>query len=611
VQKGFARSASGQGASCRSTLLSKHPLSAGFVVRLCSFLLLWITVFILTPVNASAAEDLFFRNLESEIVQVGGDSFYPPYEYLDKDGNPAGFNVELTQAIARVMGMEVEINLGAWGDMRRDLAEGRIDILQGMAFTEERRAEVDFSSPHAVVHQSIWNRKKTPQLTRVDALANREVIVMRGSVMHDFMSQRQDGARLILSNSLAESLRLLASGKHDCALVAKLPGLYLSRQFNLSNIEPVPKPLVSQDYGYAVRKGKSSLLARFNEGLTILKQTGEYQQIHARWLGVLEPEKPSLRRVGAYLAAVAVPLLLILGITVVWSRTLQKQVAERTRDLQAEVAERKLAMEELEVRQRQLIQADKMSSLGILVSGVAHEINNPNGVIMLNVPLLQKAFTDTMPLLEAHYQRNGDFRLGWLSYSRMRAEIPELLNETLASAGRIKRIVEDLKNFSRQEDADFFDRIDLSKVAESAVRLVEPTLRKATGQFSACLADDLPMVRGNFQRIEQVVVNLLLNASQALIDDSGEITLTTAFDPSINDVVLTVRDTGTGIDPEHLSHLVDPFFTTKREMGGTGLGLSVSAGIVKEHGGRITFDSALGVGTTVRLLLPAQKESET
>lgn len=589
----------------------KNPLPADFVVRLCSFLLLWITVYFLAPGDAFAAEDIFFRNLESEIVQVGGDSFYPPYEYLDKDGNPAGFNVELTQAIARVMGMEVEINLGAWGDMRRDLAEGRIDILQGMAFTEERRAEVDFSSPHAVVHQSIWNRKKTPQLTSVDALANREVIVMRGSVMHDFMLQRQDGARLILSNSLAESLRLLASGKHDCALVAKLPGLYLSRQFNLSNIEPVPKPLVSQDYGYAVRKGKGSLLARFNEGLTILKQTGEYQQIHGRWLGVLEPEKPSLRRVGAYLAAVAIPLLLVLGATVVWSRTLQKQVAERTRDLQTEVAERKLAMEELEVRQRQLIQADKMSSLGILVSGVAHEINNPNGVIMLNVPLLQKAFADTMPLLESHYQQHGDFRLGWLSYSRMRAEIPELLNETLASAGRIKRIVEDLKNFSRQEDADFFDKIDLSKVAESAVRLVEPTLRKATGQFSARLEDNLPMVRGNFQRIEQVVVNLLLNASQALIDDSGEIALTTAFDPSINDVVLTVRDTGTGIDPEHLSHLMDPFFTTKREMGGTGLGLSVSAGIVKEHGGRITFDSVLGVGTTVKLLLPAQKESET
>ena len=601
--------AHGSGQPWRVFRLAKRQLLLRFIVRLKVRLLLWLTVLILIPFHAFAVEDLF-RSLESEIVQVGGDRFYPPYEYLDKEGKPAGFNVDLTRAIARVMGMEIEIHLEAWGDMRRDLAEGRIDILQGMAFTEERRAEVDFSSPHAVVHQSIWNRKKNPPLTRAEDLAKRDVIVMRGSVMHDFMLQRQDGAQLFLSNSLAESLRLLASGKYDCALVAKLPGLYLSRQFNLTNIEPVPKPLVSQDYGYAVRKGNITLLARFNEGLTILKQTGEYQKIYARWLGVLEPDKPSLKRLGTYLAAVVLPLLLILVVTVVWSRTLQKKVAARTRDLELEVSERKRAMEELEVRQRQLIQADKMSSLGILVSGVAHEINNPNGVIMLNVPLLQKAFADTMPILETHYQQYGDFRLGWLNYTRMRAEIPELLNESLASAGRIKRIVEDLKNFARQEDADFFERVNLNKVAESAVRLVDPTLRKARGRFSAQLTDNLPMVRGNFQRIEQVVVNLLLNASQALSDDCGEITLKTSHEHLAGEVVLTVRDTGIGIDPEHLSHLMDPFFTTKRDQGGTGLGLSVSAGIVKEHGGRLIFDSTPGHGTTVRLFLPAQKESK-
>ncbi len=564
---------------------------------------------IVTPRGALATEALF-RNLESDVVQVGGDRFYPPYEFIDKDGNPAGFNVDLTRAIARAMGMEVEIHLGAWGDMRRDLAAGKVDILQGMAFTEERLAEVDFSVPHAVVHQSIWNRRTMPPLTDVGDLAGREVIVMRGSVMHDFMLQRQDGAKLILSNSLAESLRLLASGKHDCALVAKLPGLYLTQQFNLSNLEPVPKPLVAQDYGYAVRKGNLSLLARFNEGLTILKQTGEYQAIHAKWLGVLEPEKPSWKKISVYLAAVAVPLLLVLVVTFVWSRTLQREVGERTSALATEVAERKRAMEELELRQRQLIQADKMTSLGILVSGVAHEINNPNGVIMLNVPLLQKAFNDAVPLLDAHYEQRGDFRLGWLNYSRMRNEIPELLNETLASAGRIKRIVEDLKNFARQEDADYFDRIDLNKVAESAVRLVEPTLRKATDRFASRLSDDLPIVRGNFQRIEQVVVNLLLNASQALGDGRGEIVLTTGVDPLAGEVVLAVRDAGAGIDPEHLPHLMDPFFTTKRDEGGTGLGLSVSAGIVKEHGGRLVFDSTPGVGTTVYLRLPAQKENE-
>ena len=205
------------------------------------------------------------------LVVVGGDQSYPPYEFLDDEGRPAGFNVELTEAIARVMGMRIEIRLGAWGSMRRALQRREVDILQGMAFSEERTAEVDFSLPHAVVHQSIWNRRTAPPLTTLDDLQGREVIVMRGSIMHDFMLRSAPGSTLILTDSLAEALRLLALGRHDCALVAKLPGLYLSRKLGLSNIEPVALPLIAQDYGYAVRKGNKDLLARFDEGLTLLR----------------------------------------------------------------------------------------------------------------------------------------------------------------------------------------------------------------------------------------------------------------------------------------------------------------------------------------------------
>jgi len=578
------------------------------VPSVCSLLLTLLLsgMLLLLPAPAPAEDDgLSFS--EPQTIVVGGDRYYPPYEFLDENNQPAGFNVDLTRAIARVMGMEVEIRLGAWGEMRRDLAAGRVDILQGMAFTEERRAEVDFSQPHAVVHQSIWNRRSGPELTRAEELAGHEVIVMRGSVMHDYMLKRGD-ARLVLTDSLAESLRLLAAGRHDSALVAKLPGLYLTRQFKLSNIEPVAKPLVAQNYGYAVRKGNSSLLARFNEGLTILRETGEYKQIYQRWLGVLEPESLSWQRVVKYLAAVALLLLLVLGGTVVWSRALQKQVASRTRALADEIAERKRAMEELSLRQRQLIQADKMTSLGILVSGVAHEINNPNGVIMLNVPLLQRAFADAQPILEQHFETHGDFTLGWLRYSRMRREIPELLNETLASAGRIKRIVEDLKNFARQEDIHYYSRIDINEVVAAAVRLVEPTLRKTAATLTVELQPDLPAVRGNAQRIEQVMVNLLLNAGHAMEGRPGGIWVTSRCERADGAVVVAVRDEGCGIAAEHLPHLTDPFFTTKREQGGTGLGLSVSAGIVKEHGGRLEFDSLPDTGTTVRLIIPTMQE---
>ncbi|HEY5512648.1 MAG TPA: HAMP domain-containing sensor histidine kinase, partial [Geomonas sp.] len=116
--------------------------------------------------------------------------------------------------------------------------------------------------------------------------------------------------------------------------------------------------------------------------------------------------------------------------------------------------------------------------------------------------------------------------------------------------------------------------------------------------------DAIPLIRGSAQRIEQVVVNLVMNACQALPGPDRAIELATFVVPGENAVVLEVRDQGTGISPEHMPHLSDPFFTTKRESGGTGLGLSVSQGIVKEHGGSLTFSSAPGAGTTARLTLP-------
>src|SRR6185369_12835185 len=177
---------------------------------------------------------------------------------------------------------------------------------------------------------------------------------------------------------------------------------------------------------------------------------------------------------------------------------------------------RKRALEELRLHQDKLVQADKMASLGILVSGVAHEINNPNGLILLNMPIIREVYSDAEEVLESRYHEAGDFMLGGLPYSRMRNEVPHLLDEMHEGAKRIKRIVEELKDFARKDDTPGGALFNLNSVAQAAVRLVDSSIRKATVNFSAEYANDVPMVRGNAQRIEQVVVNLLLNACQAL-----------------------------------------------------------------------------------------------
>jgi signal transduction histidine kinase len=522
-------------------------------------------------------------------IVIGGDKNFPPYEFLDKNGRPTGFNVELSQAIAEVMGMEVEFRLGDWADARKGLDNGSVDILQGITNSEARSKTLDFSPPHNIVHTSIFARSGTPPLPNLEALRGKEVIVQKGGSMHDFLLSHNYGAKLILVDTHAAALRLLASGRHDYAMVGNLPGLYLGRELGLSNIIVVGQ-VPGGYYGYAVKKGNLQVLSRFSEGLAILKNTGRYQKIYDKWLGVLEPQQFPFLKIAKYASIVVVPLLLILGATVVWSRTLKKRVDAATAELRQ--------------HQQQLIQADKMASLGILVSGVAHEINNPTGLILLNLPVLKKAYRAAEESLEERFEEHGDFMIGGLRYSVLREETLRMFDEMQDGARRIKRIVDDLKDFARKDDSDLNESVDLNAVVRASVRLVENSIKKATRRFEISWAGSLPPCRGNAQRIEQVVVNLILNACQALPSPENGILVSTSFDPGKGEVLFSVKDEGVGIPKEHLPHLTDPFFTTKRDVGGTGLGLSVSAGIVKDHQGRLEFSSEPGLGTTVTMVLP-------
>ena len=571
------------------------------------FLVLLVLALLCSHPAAAAAVEIDVATPPT--IMVGGDRDYPPYEFLDKDGKPAGYNVDLTRAIADVMGIKIDFRFGSWSEMRNALIDGSVDVLQGISYSEERTRTVSFSPPHAIINHAIFARKDTPAVSTIEELRGKEIVVFRDGIMHDYLTSLGFAKNLIMTGTPADALRLLASGKHDYAVLAMLPGMYLIREHKLSNLVPVARSISTQKYCYAVRKGNEELLARFNEGLAILKKTGQYQEIYDRWLGVLGPPKITLEKVAWYAAMVLGPLFIILAGTVLWSRTLQKRVAQRTEELALEVVERKRALDELKLHQDKLIQADKMASLGILVAGVAHEINNPNGLILLNMPILREVYRDAEELLEAQYLNDGDFTLGGLPYSRMRDEVPHLLEEMQEGANRIKRIVDELKDFARLDTSAAVEPVDVNAVVKAAVRLVDSSLRSSTKRFEVGYAPSLPAVLGNAQRIEQVVINLILNACQALPDTEHGISLRTCHDEAAGAVVLTVTDEGTGISPEHLSHLADPFFTTKRESGGTGLGLSVSATIIKEHNGSLEFASTPGVGTTVTLTFPVAARS--
>jgi len=257
--------------------------------------------------------------------------------------------------------------------------------------------------------------------------------------------------------------------------------------------------------------------------------------------------------------------------------------------------------------QQQLMQADKMIALGTLVSGVAHEINNPNNFILLNSEILSRTWQDISPILEKHAETDEDFSLAGVPYTEAKENIPGFVSDIHQGAIRIKNIVQNLKDYARPAAAPSApaEDVDIAAVIQSAVSLTANHLKKYTQNFSVEIQEGLPPVKGNFQQLEQVIINLILNSLQALADKNKSVAVTAEYLENENQILIRVKDEGTGILPKDLDQVFNPFFTTRRDTGGLGLGLSICATIIKDHGGQIQLESRVGEGTTALITLPA------
>ena len=258
---------------------------------------------------------------------------------------------------------------------------------------------------------------------------------------------------------------------------------------------------------------------------------------------------------------------------------------------------------EKERLQEEALRTSRLASLGMLAAGVAHEINNPNAFILYNSDILQGIVKELFPYLQKKMTDAETVEFNNLSWGEVVNELPGILSAIQEGSQRIKRIVDDLRDYARHESDNNFSLVDLNDIAEAAVRLVHNPLKNSTEHFTLELAEKLPLVSGDFGRLEQVVINLLLNSCQALSGHNQAIRLKT-FQPNPEQVVLQISDEGQGIPAEILESITKPFTTTKRDSGGTGLGLSVSNRIVKAHKGKLQFESEPGVKTTVSLILP-------
>lgn len=511
---------------------------------------------------------------------VGGDHQYPPFEFLNDRGEPDGFNIAILERIAAIMNLDVTVELTVWSEARRRLEEGEIDMLGGMYRTAAREELHDFSIPLFIASYGLFVREDS-SIRGIDDLADSLIIVHEGDLAHDYVLEEGLGAQVLAVPEWPDVLRALAEGRGDCAIFGMGQGMREIRRAGYRDLRMFETPLFRRAYSMAVGKGDAELLAVLNEGLGVLKASGEFDRIYQEWFGILETGSWwHTRQARVLIFSVAVVLLVTL-IILGWVIALRRQVHRKTAQLSN-------ALIESERIQRELEQAYETKTR--FLANVSHELRTPLHGVMGMTDLLDKTGLD------------GDQR--------------SLVSMIQGASGQLHRVLSDLLEVSAADAG----RLSIEREPFQITRTVEwlePTLRSRAQERGLDFRFDYrgpdTVVIGDRERIAQIVINLVGNAVK--FTSHGEVGV--ELDYRDETLYIVVTDTGPGIAEERIEAIFEPFVqldgnSSGFSEGGLGLGLSIVRTLVERLEGTVSVESTVGEGTTFRVTLPlAEAETPT
>lgn len=266
-----------------------------------------------------------------ETLIIGDDINYPPYSYLDENGQPQGFNLELAKEVANVMGYNVKFKLDSWNNVRNDLERGNIDFVSGMFRSQEREDIYGFTTRHSIATGEIFTRQED-KVEKITDLTGKKVVVQEGDIIYEYLKEQNLEIDFVKVPTVYEALNLVSQGKYDQAAVLRIPGHYIIKKEGIYNLIAQSINIELKDYCMAVSKENEKLLLTLNSGLYILKSTGKYQEIYNKWFGIYE-KKTTLEVLKDNLLFIFIVLLIFITL-VVWNGTLQKMVSIKTMELQ-------------------------------------------------------------------------------------------------------------------------------------------------------------------------------------------------------------------------------------------------------------------------------------
>jgi len=297
-------------------------------------------------------------------ITIASEPDYPPYCIIGKDGKADGFSIELFLAATKAVGIDVEIKIGIWSQIKNDLTEGKIDALPFVGRTPERESLYDFTLPYLSLHGAVFVRKGTKGIESISDLKSKTIAVMRDDNAEEFVRRKAISDNIITTSTFEEAFHKLANGEIDAVVTQRVMGLELVKKMKLKKVVPLDfqLPDFRQDFCFAVQKGNNLLLSRLNEGLSIVIANGTFDEIHLKWFGPSIKEKLSVNDILTILIKVLIPLSILLSLVIIV--ILRRLVRARTISLQKEIEEHKKTNQLLNNQQILLEKMEKVSKVG-------------------------------------------------------------------------------------------------------------------------------------------------------------------------------------------------------------------------------------------------------
>ncbi|MCP4695600.1 MAG: transporter substrate-binding domain-containing protein [Gammaproteobacteria bacterium] len=509
---------------------------------------------------------------ETKTLTIGSELDYPPFAIVNDKGEADGFSVDLFKATARVMELDIQFRTGPWDEVRGALERGEIDALPLVSYSLEREKRFDFTTPHTVSYAAVFVRKGESGIDAADDLRGKKIIAMRSDATHDYLVKNQVTSHLTLVKTVPEALHLLARGQGEYALVPRLVGLLTAKELTLNNLE-ITGPNIAvygRGYGFAVREGNSALLAHLNQGLSIVKASGKYDEIYDKWFGVVDPRGVSLETIRQYAFIALSVFLTILGVALLWSWSLKREIKQR-----------KQAEESLIKAKEAAETANQAKS--VFLTNMSHELRTP-----LHAILGFSQWMNRDPLATLEQQ-----------------ECLEIINR---SGGHLLFMINEVLEISKIEAGHINmneEAIDLHRTLKDIADMMRIRAENKELHFLLEHSPELVhFIKTDAGKLRQTLLNLIGNAIKYTVQGGVRLRVQSRKHETVPDskcrLFFEIEDSGIGIAEKNLDIIFDAFAQASPHplnSEGTGLGLPITRHYVLLMGGDIEVKSQAGTGS--------------